>query len=157
LTPPANAAAVVSDVDDGGSGEPVRHGFEINLALTRGSAWARLEPQSDPRSMFAFDLPTARISSRGGTFRIQVGGDQSATVAVTSGVAEVDAQSQTVMVAAGQTTTIASGSPAAAISETPAPARALRITLGTRDDMYVCDGIGRCAGMLPVLGVPVAI
>src|SRR5262249_16801580 len=72
-------------------------------------------------------------------------------------VVEVDAQSQTIMVAAGQTTAIASGSPPAAVSETPAPARALRITLGTRDNMYVCDGIGRCVGMLPVLGVPVAI
>ena len=128
-----SASAVVQGLDMGASERPMRESLQIAVAVNRGSVWARVEAQSDLNSMYTFDTPSGSVTTRGATLLLRVGEDKGTALRVGTGMAMLEAGGTEVPVAAGQESLVpANGTPSAA-AEVPPPARALRLTLTTKE------------------------
>ena len=132
-------------------------GTQMALSVTRGTVWARIEFQVNETSRYALDTPDADVSTRGATLLVTVDENGETAVHTTTGVVSVSAQEQTAYVAADQYSIVQRGAPPTTPTQTPAPARALRLTLSTRDQLFVCDQHARCAGMQPMSFVPLQV
>jgi sugar lactone lactonase YvrE len=158
----ADLAGLLDDAaQDTGTAADAVTSLQVIITLKSGQVWAKVEGQADPRSAYVIEVPGGSIISQGATFSTRVAPDQSAQVHVVTGTATLTTPATpddlTLTLAAGEQSWIWPDQTLSGIEEPGAPARALRIALNTPDVLYVCDRLGRCAGQLPVVGLPIAV